>query len=219
MGPPALVPLIGHDAQHRRRKQLAAHARGRTNPASHSSPDPVGSARSDCCHDRLTPKGVNTHDVGAASLDCEPRVSCDPPAKAPPFPVARQRKARDTIYKSFGNVLISTQPPEAHVVATGELDIASTSTLTALLSQAVAAGCRDVHIDMNGVTFCDASTIGLLVGLDRRLRTVGGSLTIGRCSPSALRLLHILGLDSLLNDYEDSRGRDTGVSTPTRQFA
>jgi anti-sigma B factor antagonist len=162
---------------------------------------------------------VNTRDGRAVSLDCQPRVSRDPPAKAPPFPVVLQPKARETIYKSFGNALISTQPPEAHVVATGEFDIATTSTLTALFSQAVAAGCRDVRIDMSGVTFCDATTIGLLVSLDRRLRTAGGSLTIGRCSPSVLRLLHILGLDSLLSDHEDSHGRGTGVSPPARQFA
>jgi anti-sigma B factor antagonist len=104
------------------------------------------------------------------------------------------------MYKSFGNALISADPPEAIVVACGEFDLATTSTLTGLLSQAVAAGCRDVRIDLSDVTFCDASTIGLLVGLDRRLRTTGGSLTIGRSSPCVLRLLDILGLDNLLGD-------------------
>jgi anti-sigma B factor antagonist len=147
-----------------------------------------------------TPQRVNTDDGWARSLDDEPRVTRDPPTTAPPFPVALERKAREPMYKSFGNALISTDPPEARVVACGEFDLATTSTLTGLLSQAVAAGCRDVRIDLSDVTFCDASTIGLLVGLDRRLRTAGGSLTIGRCSPCVLRLLDILGLDNLLGD-------------------
>jgi anti-sigma B factor antagonist len=119
------------------------------------------------------------------------------------------------MYKSFGNALVRTEPPRAHVVATGEFDLATTSTLTGLLSRAVASGCRDVRIDMSGVTFCDASTIGLLVGLDRRLRTAGGSLTIGPCSPCVLRLLHILGLESLLSDHQDNRGPAAGVGTLT----
>ena len=119
------------------------------------------------------------------------------------------------MYKSFGNALVRTDPPEAYVIATGEFDIATTSTLTALLSRSVAAGCRDVRIDMSGVTFCDASTIGLLVSLDRRLRSAGGSLTIGRCSPCVLRLLNILDLESLLSDHQDSCGTAAGLDTPT----
>ncbi len=106
------------------------------------------------------------------------------------------------MYKPFGNALISTAPPEAHVVATGEFDLATSSSLTALLGQAVAAGCREFRIDMGAVTFCDASTIGLLVSLDRRLRADGGSLTIASCSPCVLRLLDILGVESLIGERE-----------------
>jgi anti-sigma B factor antagonist len=116
------------------------------------------------------------------------------------------------MYTPLGNALISTAPPEAHVVATGEFDLATTANLTALLGQAVAAGCREFRIDMSAVTFCDASTIGLLVSLERRLRADGGSLTIASWSPSVLRLLGILGLETLLGEREAGQ-------VPADQFA
>jgi anti-sigma B factor antagonist len=111
------------------------------------------------------------------------------------------------MFNPLGNALITTDPPGAHLVATGELDIATTSTLTVLLRQAVSAGCRDFRVDVGRVTFCDASTIGLLVGLDRRLRADGGSLTIVEASAQVRRLLHIVRLESLLGDHAPRMGQ------------
>jgi anti-sigma B factor antagonist len=119
----------------------------------------------------------------------------------------------------LGNALITTDPPEAHVVAAGELDIATTSALTVLLRQAVAAGCRDFRVDMARATFCDASTIGLLVGLDRRVRVDGGSLVIVGASPRVVRLLHIVGLESLLSDGEGVHARSTGRFADAQHLA
>jgi anti-sigma B factor antagonist len=123
------------------------------------------------------------------------------------------------MHQPLGNALITTDPPEAHVVATGELDIATTSALTVLLRQAVAAGCRDFRVDVARVTFCDASTMGLLVGLDRRVRVDGGSLVIVGASSRVARLLHIAGLESLLSDGEDDHARSMGHHTEAQQLA
>jgi anti-anti-sigma factor len=98
----------------------------------------------------------------------------------------------------FGNALLTTDPPDAHLVATGEFDIATTASLTVLVRQAVAEGCRNFCVDMERVTFCDASSIGLLVGLDRRLRADGGSLTIVSASAPVQRLLRLVGLETML---------------------
>ncbi|HEX5089363.1 MAG TPA: STAS domain-containing protein [Nocardioides sp.] len=107
------------------------------------------------------------------------------------------------MYQRFGNASIRTDPPVALVDVSGECDIATTSTLTGLFNTAVAEGCRDFRVDMNRVTFCDASMIGLLVSLDRRLRADDGSLTILGTSECVQRLLHIVGLDSLLRERAD----------------
>jgi len=158
------------------------------------------------------PKGVTTAGGGGSTVEGEPRVPRDPPTKAPPFPVAQLGKDPGlTMCHPLGNVLVTTDPPEAEVVVSGEFDLATTSTLTALLSRAVGEGCREFRIDMGGVTFCDASVIGLLVDLDRRLRSEGGSLTVVRASTRVLRLVHILGLDRLLGT--GSIDRDLGQKT------
>jgi anti-anti-sigma factor len=99
---------------------------------------------------------------------------------------------------SVGTVLVRTSPPYAHVLATGELDIATTPVLSAQLSEAVAAGCRSFRIDLAGVTFCDASTVGVLVSLDRRVRAAGGSMRIVAASARVHRILHLLDLDRLV---------------------
>jgi anti-sigma B factor antagonist len=123
------------------------------------------------------------------------------------------------MYKPLGSALVSTHPPTAHMVATGELDVATSANLIALLSQAVADGCRDFRVDMAGVTFCDASTIGLLVGLDRRVRADGGSLTLVSPATCVLRLLDILDLKDAFGELEHGHGRSLGERSPVEHLA
>ncbi|MBZ5738805.1 STAS domain-containing protein [Nocardioides mangrovi] len=99
----------------------------------------------------------------------------------------------------FGVADVRINPPRAEVRAVGEFDIATTPTLTTELDDAIAAGCRDFHLDLAEVTFCDASTIGVLVKLQRVLLGEG-SVEIGAASPAVRRLLDLVRRADLLGD-------------------
>jgi anti-anti-sigma factor len=101
---------------------------------------------------------------------------------------------------SSGIAYIRIDPPRAEVRAVGEFDLATTPMLAAQLSDAFAAGCRAFHLDLDDVTFCDASTIGVVASLQRRVHHVGGSVEIVAASRCVRRLFSLVGLADLLDD-------------------
>ena len=118
-----------------------------------------------------------------------------------------------------GAAVVRIASPDAHMVAVGELDLATTPTLTVQLGEAVAAGCRNFRVDLGGVSFCDASTIGLLVSLDQRLRATDGSLSIVAASSCVRRVLQIVGLERLLVPTVDPPDWPAGARTASRTTA
>lgn len=53
-------------------------------------------------------------------------------------------------------------------------------------------------IDLSGVSFCDSSGLGLVMGRMRKCQSVGSSMLIKNPSPAALRMLEIAGMDRIL---------------------
>ena len=53
-------------------------------------------------------------------------------------------------------------------------------------------------IDLSGVTFCDSSGLGLVMGRMRKCQTVGSSMFIKNPSAAAERMLQIAGMDRIL---------------------
>ena len=91
-----------------------------------------------------------------------------------------------------------SNPPSAGVVLDGEMDIATCPAIRRFLMAAISGG--DVHlaVDMSGVTFIDASGIGVLVAAANRARQAGGGLSLLAPSPQVRRLLDVLHLDAIL---------------------
>lgn len=90
-----------------------------------------------------------------------------------------------------------TALPCGHVVAelSGELDIAAAPTLRGALRDAVAGARRGVVVDMDGVTFIDASCLGVLVGAHRQARHLPDGLRLAAVPGHVRHLLHVTGLD------------------------
>ena len=86
----------------------------------------------------------------------------------------------------------------ASVVFDGEIDIATCPAIRRFLMAAISGG--DVHlaVDMSGVTFIDASGIGVLVAAANRAREAGGDLSLLAPSRQVRRLLDLLHLDAIL---------------------
>ena len=53
-------------------------------------------------------------------------------------------------------------------------------------------------LDLSGVSFCDSSGLGLVMGRMRKCQTVGSTLIIKNPSTAAYRILEIAGMDKIL---------------------
>ena len=83
--------------------------------------------------------------------------------------------------------LTDITPPKARVHVRGELDLATRHLLTEPLNRATTAGCRDISLDLGGVTFMDAGTLRAIIELDHRLTGADGTLTVIHASDSVRR--------------------------------
>jgi len=92
------------------------------------------------------------------------------------------------------NLSLVAQPPEALVTLQGELDLASSPIVSARLRAAMDSGCRRMMVDLSGVTFVDASALGMLTATHRELRVREGTLKFVAYRPAFLRLCRATGL-------------------------
>jgi anti-sigma B factor antagonist len=84
------------------------------------------------------------------------------------------------------------------VSMTGELDIATAEQAYTYLSDVLDAwetGLVPVSVDLSGLTFCDASGLGVLARIARHARRAGRQLTLTAVRPSLLKIMRITGLD------------------------
>ena len=77
----------------------------------------------------------------------------------------------------------------------GELDIATTPALRERLLSVFSPGVRLFIIDLSGVSFCDVSTLAVLVAAQRRARRLGITVRLAAPRPQMAKLLRITGLD------------------------
>ncbi|SEE67662.1 anti-anti-sigma factor [Streptomyces sp. 2231.1] len=83
------------------------------------------------------------------------------------------------------------------ITVTGEIDHNSAAPLVhALEPDAVAA--HRVVVDMRHVAFMDCSGINVLLAAHRDLTTAGGWLRLAGVQNSVLRILHLVGLDTVI---------------------
>jgi anti-sigma B factor antagonist len=92
------------------------------------------------------------------------------------------------------NLSLVSHPPEAFVTVRGELDLATSPLVSRKLREEIDAGCRRMLIDLSGVTFVDASALGMLTLTRRALRDQRGTLKFVAYKPAFLRLCRATGL-------------------------
>lgn len=118
-------------------------------------------------------------------------------------PTAVQRVRRDIVWP----------PPRvvpASVTVIGEQDISNEVMLAADLARGIAADDDDVVVDLQGVTFMGASTIGVLVTAQKFLADRGRHLIVRSPSPCARHLLAICDLNALIDDLPFGSAASTG---------
>jgi anti-sigma B factor antagonist len=98
----------------------------------------------------------------------------------------------------------SLAPPDVHLAMDGELDIFSAGQVGRALGDALGAGCRRALLDVSGVTFVDASALGVLVRARELMRSCAGSLEVTAFSPVFLRLCVLTELVWLIRSAEEA---------------
>ena len=81
------------------------------------------------------------------------------------------------------------------VTVTGELDIATAEQAYSYISGVIDGWPTPVSVDVSGVTFCDASGLGVLAKAARHAREAGRQLSLVSARPSLLKIMRITGLD------------------------
>jgi anti-anti-sigma factor len=92
---------------------------------------------------------------------------------------------------------LSVSSQDGYTVATisGDLDIACVPVLREQLIGVLGPHASRIVIDLSGVTFCDASGLAVLVGVDRRARLLDGVLRLVAPAPPVAMVLRLTGLD------------------------
>ena len=81
------------------------------------------------------------------------------------------------------------------VSVAGELDIATAEQVYSYLSEVIDGRTAPVTVDLSGLTFCDASGLGVLARAARYARQKGRQLALASARPSLLKIMRITGLD------------------------
>jgi anti-anti-sigma factor len=88
------------------------------------------------------------------------------------------------------------------VTTTGEIDFQSYQPLQELLNTQLRAGRSKLVLDLDSVSFCDSSGLGMFVAIHRRAGMADGWLRLARPNSQLRRILAVTNLDRLLGAYE-----------------
>jgi anti-anti-sigma factor len=88
------------------------------------------------------------------------------------------------------------------VVVAGEVDLLGAPQLKEILLRAIASGAKRVVVDMTDARFIDSTTLGVILGASKRLRTVGGELVLVIDHPSIRKIFEITLLDRAFRIFE-----------------
>lgn len=92
------------------------------------------------------------------------------------------------------NVSLVSDPPEARFTVVGDLDLATSPLVAEQMAEEIRRGCRQILIDLSGVTFVDATALGVFTSTHRALRVREGTMRFVAYQPSFHRLCRATGL-------------------------
>jgi anti-sigma B factor antagonist len=81
------------------------------------------------------------------------------------------------------------------IALSGEVDLYTAPEFKQQLLEVIEQGGRDVIVDLSSTTFIDSTTLGVLVGGVKRLRTNDGQLSLVCSDRNITKIFEITGLD------------------------
>jgi anti-sigma B factor antagonist len=89
---------------------------------------------------------------------------------------------------------------DTHVVSvSGEVDLFTAPEFKRRVMAPIAAGVDHVIVDLTETTFVDSSSLGVLIGAHRRLKSHGGRLVVACDGEEIVKTFRITGLDSVFS--------------------
>jgi anti-sigma B factor antagonist len=99
---------------------------------------------------------------------------------------------------------------DAYVISlAGEVDLYTAPEFKQQLLEVIGQGGKQVIVDFSNTTFIDSTTLGVLVGGVKRLRTNDGQLSLVCSDRNITKIFEITGLDRVFTIYPT---RDEAVS-------
>ncbi|MDQ2984562.1 MAG: STAS domain-containing protein [Actinomycetota bacterium] len=91
---------------------------------------------------------------------------------------------------------------DAYVISlAGEIDLYTAPEFKQQLLEVIGQGGKEVVVDFSDTTFIDSTTLGVLVGGVKRLRTNEGSLSLVCSDRNITKIFEITGLDRVFTIY------------------
>ena len=91
---------------------------------------------------------------------------------------------------------------DAYVISlAGEVDLYTAPEFKQQLLDVIGKGAKDVVVDFSNTTFIDSTTLGVLVGGVKRLRTNEGQLSLVCSDRNITKIFEITGLDRVFTIY------------------
>jgi len=83
----------------------------------------------------------------------------------------------------------------------GEVDLYTAPEFKQQLLEVISQGAREVVVDFTGTTFIDSTTLGVLVGGVKRLRSNDGQLSLVCSDRNITKIFEITGLDRVFTIF------------------
>jgi anti-sigma B factor antagonist len=101
---------------------------------------------------------------------------------------------------------------------TGEVDLYTAPEFKQQLLDVISEGGKDVVVDFSDTTFIDSTTLGVLVGGVKRLRTQEGRLSLVCSDRNITKIFEITGLDRVFAIYptrDEALAKSGASSSPS----
>jgi anti-sigma B factor antagonist len=105
--------------------------------------------------------------------------------------------------------------PEAYVISlSGEVDLYTAPEFKQQLLDVIGKGGTEVVVDFTNTTFIDSTTLGVLVGGVKRLRTNDGRLSLVCSDRNITKIFEITGLDKVFEIYATREDAVSSLEVP-----
>jgi anti-sigma B factor antagonist len=136
---------------------------------------------------------LNRASVGAAAQDGGSGAAVVTVERAGPGRASRPRRRVEPVQLEFSR---RTGEDGGQVISVvGELDIATAEQAYVYISEVIDGGQAPVSVDLAGLTFCDASGLGVLARVANHARQAGRQFRLMSARPSLLKIMRLTGMD------------------------